>query len=147
MKILVISDSHFSDLSKIKKEDYDLIIHAGDYGLGKKALDNLEAKYVKGNCDFTGNKQLLFYYEKKKIFVTHGDLENVKFNDLKIVYKALEYRANICIFGHTHKQTVFENEGILFINPGSYPNSYVVITENGLELHKKDIVEFIDRKW
>ena len=147
MRILVISDSHFSDISKINKSEYDMIIHAGDYGFSKKKLDALGAKYVKGNCDMHGDKHLLFYYQNKKIFVSHGDLENVKFNDLKIVYKALEYRANICIFGHTHKQTVFESDNVLFINPGNYPNNYIVITETGLELYKKDGMEFIERKW
>jgi putative phosphoesterase len=147
MRILVISDSHLSDISKIKKEEYDLIIHAGDYGVSKKKLEALGAKYVKGNCDFHGDKHLLFYFKNKKIFVTHGDLENVKFTDLKLFYQALEYRANICIYGHTHKQTVIEKENILFINPGSYPNNYIVITDEGLELHKKDNVEFINRKW
>ena len=116
MRILVLSDNHFVDLSKIKKDDYDLIIHAGDYGVFRKQLENLGAKYVKGNCDFSGDKHLLFYFKNKKIFVTHGDLESVKTNDLKLFYQALEYRANICIFGHTHKQTVFEKENILFIN-------------------------------
>ena len=147
MRILVISDSHFSDISKINKSEYDMIIHAGDYGFSKKKLDALGAKYVKGNCDMYGDKHLLFYYQNKKIFVSHGDLENVKFNDLKIVYKALEYRANICIFGHTHKQTVFESDNILFINPGNYPNSYIVITETGLELHTKEGMKFLERKW
>ena len=65
----------------------------------------------------------------------------------KLFYQALEYKANICIFGHTHKQTVFEKENILFINPGNYPNNYVVITESGIELHKKDEIEIIERKW
>lgn len=147
MKILVLSDNHFTDLSKIKKEDYDLIIHAGDYGIFRRQLENLGAKYVKGNCDFSGDKHLLFYFKNKKIFVTHGDLESVKTNDLKLFYQALEYKANICIFGHTHKQTVFEKENILFINPGNYPNNYVVITESGIELHKKDEIEIIERKW
>ena len=147
MRILVISDSHIHDISKINKSEYDLIIHAGDYGVSKKKLEALGAKYVKGNCDFHGDKHLLFYYQNKKIFVTHGDLENVKFNDMKIIYQALEYRAHICIFGHTHKQTVFEKENILFINPGNYPNNFVVITENGLELHTKEETKFLERKW
>ena len=147
MRILVISDSHLNDISKINKEDYDLIIHAGDYGISKKKIELLEAKYVRGNCDFFGDKHLLFYYKNKKIFVTHGDLENVKFNDLKLFYKAVEYKADICIFGHTHKQTVFEKENIFFINPGNYPNNYIVITDDGLELYKKDSKEIIDRKW
>ena len=60
MRILVLSDNHFVDLSKIKKDDYDLIIHAGDYGVFRKQLENLGAKYVKGNCDFSGDKHLLF---------------------------------------------------------------------------------------
>ena len=147
MRILVISDSHLNDISKINKDDYDLIIHAGDYGISKKKLELLEAKYVRGNCDFFGDKHLLFYYKNKKIFVTHGDLENVKFNDLKIFYQELEYHADICIFGHTHKQTVFEKENILFINPGNYPKSYIVITEKNIELHNNDVVEIIERKW
>ena len=147
MKILVISDNHFHTLAKIGKDEYDLIIHAGDYGTSKKYLEDLNAKYVRGNCDFSGDKHLLFYYKDKKIFVSHGDLENVKFNDMKIVYKALEYKANICIFGHTHKQTYFEHEGVLFINPGNFPNNYVIIKENCIELHSNGNVEIIDRKW
>ena len=66
---------------------------------------------------------------------------------MKIFYQALEYHSNICMFGHTHKQTVFEKENILFINPGNYPNNYVVITEKGLELYTKDEMKFIERKW
>jgi predicted phosphodiesterase len=74
MRILVISDSHLSDISKIKKEEYDLIIHAGDYGVSKKKLEDLGAKYVKGNCDFHGDKHLLFYFQNKKYLLTTGIL-------------------------------------------------------------------------
>ena len=80
MKVLVLSDSHLHDISKIKKEDYDLIIHAGDYGVSKKYLEKLEAKYVKGNCDFDNvEDELIFDIEDKVVFLCHGDKYNVKY--------------------------------------------------------------------
>ena len=38
---------------------------------------------------------------------------------LKLKYKALEFGANIVLYGHTHIGKIDFKEGIWFINPGS----------------------------
>ena len=67
MKILVLSDSHYEDM-KINTA-YDCIIHCGDYGKSQKLLDSLNAFYVRGNCDFGGQKEIIKTINNKNMTV------------------------------------------------------------------------------
>ena len=49
-----------------------------------------------------------------------------------LFYKALESNANIVFFGHTHNPTYFMEKGILFLNPGFYPYSYIEIIDGDI---------------
>ncbi|MDD4200766.1 MAG: metallophosphoesterase [Eubacteriales bacterium] len=142
MKILVISDTH-DKLSKVrdiwpKLNNIDLVIHAGDFYLDAKELEqelNVPFVYVRGNCDGSysgdncdpkGGDFAVVDTPAGRILVTHGHNEGVNFSFDKLRYKALENDCFAAVFGHTHKAMVEQTEdpsasgGFLwYINPGS----------------------------
>lgn len=134
MRILVLSDNHNKEI-ELDFNLYDLVIHAGDRGIFK----NENIKYVRGNCDLTGEKEIYFSYNDKFIYVTHGDLYNVKYTYDRLVYRAMELNARLCIFGHTHNQCFFEENNIMFLNPGAYKDGfYAVVTDDFVELYNNE---------
>ncbi|OIJ10609.1 YfcE family phosphodiesterase [Anaerobacillus alkalilacustris] len=142
MKVLVISDSHgltdelFGLLDRYESE-VDLMIHCGDSEIPKKAFsayDNL--LIVGGNCDFGNDYQEEINIEKSgiNIFVSHGHCYNVKESAVKLSYRAEELGAKLVCFGHSHIAVAFQENGVVYINPGSFrlprkrmERSYVVI--------------------
>lgn len=148
MKILVLSDSHSTNLDSISFEQYDAVIHCGDYGHEKHTLLEHGVHFVCGNCDLFGPKSSIIELFGKKIWITHGDYENVKFTYDRLIYKAMEYQVDICFFGHTHQQICIEEDQILFINPGSYPSSYVIINDNEiLFYHQHNVIHKMAYRW
>ena len=147
MKILILSDSHYKDIDI--KNKYDYIFHLGDYGNSLDYLENNNIIYVKGNCDYYGDKDRIIEINNKKIFLTHGDKYRVKESYNSIYYKALSINSNIVLFGHTHYQTVFIENNILFINPGAYKDGYyVIIDDNYINLYSDDyLIKRIDYRW
>ena len=122
MKILVLSDSHFRPMEMDWKA-YDYVIHCGDFG-NQEVSDFL---FVRGNCDFKGEKTKKVKIKNKTIFITHGDLFQVKYGYDRLSYKAQEEHADLCFFGHTHRADMFMIENIVFINPGAYQDGYYAI--------------------
>lgn len=122
LKIGIISDTHNLLRKEIFSlfENVDYILHAGDIGKPTilKSLQKIAPTIaVIGNTDVSSwfpdlQKYLIIEIKGKKIFLLHNLLELnnefIKKENIKIV-----------IFGHTHKPTSYENEGILYINPGS----------------------------
>ncbi|MDE7213409.1 MAG: metallophosphoesterase [Anaeroplasmataceae bacterium] len=147
MKILVLSDSHHTLLDNLDFKRYDAIIHCGDYGNSLIPLKNHNVFFVRGNCDSYGEEHLLFELYGKKIFVTHGHKEHVKYGLDHLIYRALEKNVDVTLFGHTHEQVCFKEEGILFLNPGSYPNSYIEITEEEIKLYNNGTVKKVLYRW
>lgn len=147
MKILVLSDNHHRSLKKIHFSTYDVVVHCGDCGAETTVLEQNNVQRVAGNCDKTGQKHLIFTYEDRKIFVTHGDLENVKYSKDQLIYKAMEYGVDVCFYGHTHQQEVFIEENILFLNPGAYPDAYAEIQNEKIILFQKKQKKEIVFKW
>lgn len=149
MKILILSDSHSRRIDDINFKNYDYIFHLGDYGISKEILESNNVLYVAGNCDFTGQKDIIKDIGNKRFYITHGDKYNVKYQYNSLIYKALSLDANICLFGHTHNMTYFENDNIIFINPGAYNDGYyVVINDNTLTFYRYDsIIKKIEFKW
>lgn len=146
MKILVISDSHHFSLASIPFEKYDAILHCGDYGNSLEILKK-HAFYVQGNCDSKGEKCLRLSLFGRDIYLTHGDKEQVKYGFDRLIYRALEENVSVCIFGHTHQAVCFEEENILFLNPGAFPNSYIEITENTIYLFQNKTKKAIQFRW
>lgn len=146
MKILVLSDSH-NHFLEVNFSSYDFVIHCGDYGPSKKELIQNQVFFVRGNCDSFGPEILLKTLFSRKIMITHGSNENVKYTMNHLYFKALENHCSVCIFGHTHQQVCFEQEGILFINPGSYPDSYIEILDEKIILHQDSKIKIIHYRW
>lgn len=142
MKCLIISDSHGLDKELLEvfdrhNHEVDAIIHCGDSELPKKTFSKYEKLLiVGGNCDYDSTYETEIFYQLKpiKVFITHGHLYNVKFSADKLSYRAEELGANLVCFGHSHIATAFQENGVVYINPGSIrlPNgrserSYVII--------------------
>ncbi|MBV4446042.1 metallophosphoesterase [Clostridium tyrobutyricum] len=128
MKIGVISDTHGYNpsIKKIVKifDNPDLIIHLGD-NVGD--VDYIRKVYsgkiinVRGNCDFSTDapSERLEVIGGKRFFITHGHNYNVKYDLLRLKYRAMELKADAALFGHTHISEITCEDGIWLINPGS----------------------------
>ena len=120
---IVFSDIHgdrhsFSRLQKIT-ENTDGAFFAGDGISGLGDFTNKPFYAVKGNCDFVGEEEKIIQLEGFKILLTHGHLYGVKSGYLRLIYRAKELGCDIVIFGHTHQPLIMQEDGILFLNPGT----------------------------
>lgn len=131
MKILVISDSHNvildSQIEEIKKEgQFDLLIHCGDkYNDADKFAEKLRIARVfsvPGNCDYSiigMESTIIQEIEGKEFIITHGHLHNVKLSLNQLKAFAKKNKADVVLYGHTHKAQNEIIDNILFFNPGS----------------------------
>lgn len=99
----------------------ELILHAGDVGEG--VLDELRAiapvRAVLGNTDPSGEGDLVesieMRHEDVSIHVSHGHELGTPAPE-----KLLEaYAADVVVYGHTHKQHVFQAGDRWAVNPGA----------------------------
>lgn len=126
MKYLIVSDNH-GDRGIIERlftryqDEVDEIIHCGDSEL--PANDPLwqGVHVVTGNCDYDRGYQpwLTFQTPNDRILVTHGHLYDVRFGLHRLSLKALEEKADLVFFGHTHMLGCEKVGHTLFLNPGS----------------------------
>ena len=115
----LISDTHGLLRKEVIKNlnNCDLIIHAGDIGKFE-VIENLkrisDVEYIRGNCDKDKNiakEDKIIDVYNKRIYLIH-DISKIKI-DLK------KENIDIVIYGHSHKHNIYEEDGILYINPGS----------------------------
>ena len=145
MKILLISDTHgrtevLSALLQKHGAEIGMLCHTGD---GCRDIARYESRFphikmiaVAGNSDYSALSELEYLITLEtpvktlRVFMTHGHMYGVKRNLDSLRYAALEKKADACFFGHTHNPVVFEQDGILFMNPGSlgFPHEYNVHT-------------------
>lgn len=100
----------------------DRILHAGDV-CGDEILDELAliapVEAVFGNCDLPGDRRLREALDLAigdvTIHVQHGH----ELGRPKPVQVAASYAAQVCVFGHTHKQSIDWIDERLIINPGA----------------------------
>ncbi len=145
MRILVLSDSH-SDVYSLKTaienhREADVVIFLGDgerdfYEISSE-IGNKHLIMVKGNCDLASLQEAnrTENIAGKKIFITHGYLENVKFGDDTLIYKGQSFGADIILYGHTHIPVSKYIDGVYVFNPGSIRNGdygFIDITEKGI---------------
>jgi putative phosphoesterase len=127
MKIGVVGDTHGSPeaLQKIfaSFSDVELFFHTGDHwqdGLKIEKKMGIPVYTVKGNCDrgeMSG--ELFIELNNKKFFVTHGHQYGVKYGLDVLASRAMQLKADYCIFGHTHKPVIEKMDEIWYLNPGS----------------------------
>ena len=126
MKILILSDNHYKDLNDINYNNYDYVVHAGDYGNSLIDLELNNVIFVRGNCDSSGPIDENFEINGKKFYLTHGHYYDVKNGYERLILRGTLKNVNFVIFGHTHRPDLVLQEGIVYINPGSYQNGYYV---------------------
>jgi putative phosphoesterase len=128
MKFLILSDTHGNYPLAVRAIEQtgrvDRIIHLGDEMEDARIIEKIVGRpviKVPGNCDLdaTAPRELCKTIAHKRIFLTHGDRYNVKAGLTQLHKKALEERAQIVLFGHSHLAAIETIDGILFINPGS----------------------------
>ncbi len=150
MQILVISDTHGSRgrmeelLENVELRKSDWLIHCGDIGQDADWLRNAfprAVSIVAGNCDFGADlpRETVVEREGRKFLITHGN-RYVAGGMGYFLYRAKELECDVVLFGHTHVPLIEEEEGILFVNPGSLalprqsdgrPTYAVIRVENG----------------
>ncbi len=154
MKIGVLSDTHGNVVISEKiinnMGPVDLVLHAGDfYRDAEKLAKKVSVKIigVVGNCDspVTSPEEELIDAAGLKIYLIHGhQFEGVNLYN-SLYYKAKEVKADIVVYGHTHIASKFEQEGILFFNPGSISNprfqgpTYGILSIDGGEIEAEII--------
>ncbi len=152
MKVVIMTDSHGRTeyaVKVIENENPDKVIWTGD---GTRDADdcayafpNIEFFIVRGNCDFFDRKhqdEEIITIENKKIFITHGHEYRIKINTDLLEKKAETLGVEAVCFGHTHKETYIEKNGIKYFNPGALTDGkYGVLTikENELNFEFKKI--------
>jgi putative phosphoesterase len=100
----------------------ELILHAGDVG-GDEVLDELgliaPVLAVYGNTDAPGNSRLRESIDRTidgvTIHVSHGH-EVGSPTPARLLER---YRAQVIVYGHTHRQLVTHADGRLIVNPGA----------------------------
>ncbi|MBU5314837.1 metallophosphoesterase [Clostridium bornimense] len=130
MKIVVLSDTHgdnyciYKSLEYIKTINPDIVLHLGDntkdVEIYKRNLD-IPIENVRGNCDFSSSAENEKIIELcgKRIFITHGHFYGVKEGVQRLLYRGLELKVDIVLYGHTHISNIIFEEGIWIVNPGS----------------------------
>jgi putative phosphoesterase len=127
MKILAFSDSHH-DISglqyPIQSESPDIVIHLGDNVddalRAQKMFPDIIFHVVKGNCDFNSiDSEKTLELTNYNFFITHGHKYSVKSTFKRVVAKGIDQKADIILFGHTHKAYIQKQNGVWIINPGS----------------------------
>ena len=147
---VVLSDSHGrrGALDKIRPlfAENDYIVHLGD-GAGdmrEVTREYPEKTYVvTGNCDFTrGTEELVIRAEGHCVLCCHGHRYGVKSNLCRLAARAKELGCDIALYGHTHRASADEVEGVLCINPGSL-GAYADPSYCYLVLHKEKVTHAI----
>lgn len=128
MRILVVSDTHryqdiFYDLLA-ETDDIDYVIHCGDTEGFEDEMESMcEVPFVAvaGNndwCSYLPRERVLELCGHK-IFVTHGHNYCVSGGIGRLIDEAKDRNCDIALFGHTHRPTYCEAEGLKVMNPGS----------------------------
>jgi len=103
----------------------EMFLHLGD---GENEVDDLRALYpqkqivfVRGNCDLgsIAKGEDLITACGKRIFFTHGHTYDVKSGLAKLTNRAIDLKADIVCFGHTHSPLSARADSIYLLNPGS----------------------------
>ena len=123
----VISDTHGRLLHSVAEafDGVDLIIHAGDIGEPDilKSLDKIAPTIaVRGNMDFG---QWAHQLAAEEIIEFNQILLVVLHDVFRLKPRPGMVAPHVVISGHTHRPLQEENQGVLYVNPGSagYPKS------------------------
>lgn len=128
MRVLIVSDTHGRHVALDRALEaagqIDMFIHLGDVEGGEEYLDaaiECEKHVVRGNNDFFSDlpREEEFYIGKYRTFITHGHAYYVSLDPEYIREEGKARKADIVMFGHTHRPFFEEKDGIIVLNPGS----------------------------
>ena len=141
MKVLVFSDSHgalpFANEILRKESECETVFFLGD---GIDEAEKMRDRYpdkkfiiVKGNNDWysQADTEAYKYIDGVTIMACHGHKLNVRFALRDLLTSAQSVRANVALYGHTHKNGMYNDPvtGICAINPGALcEGKYAVLT-------------------
>jgi len=146
-RLLVISDSHgkvdrIYDSIRKHRGGFDVLFHLGDksYDMLSFLEDGFPVVLLKGNMEtpypdlsLRVEWEYIGEYENVKILATHGHRYSVHSTLIFLKKHALHLGVNLVLFGHTHEQACFEEDGITYFNPGALQHGHygIVHLENG----------------
>ena len=121
MRIGIISDTHGLLRKEVENQlkDCNLIVHCGDIGK-QEVIDKLielgKVEFIKGNVDKNidislAPKDKIIEVMNRRIYLIH----NIAELDIDLHKENID----IVMYGHSHKAKIYDEEGILYINPGS----------------------------
>ena len=127
-KLLILSDSHNS-ASAVERilhaeSDATAVVFLGD---GLRDLEDaltlhpkMKVYAVAGNCDFGALEPLdgLAAFDQVVVFYTHGHMYGVKYDLDTLADAAAARGAEVALFGHTHKPTALQKNGVFLFKPG-----------------------------
>lgn len=150
MRILIVSDTHKShknlEIVLERTGKIDMLIHLGDVEGGDDyiaALADCPTHILAGNNDFfsdlPGEEE--FFIKNHRAFITHGHYYYVGLGEERLREEAVSRGADIVMYGHTHRPSLVQEDGMTILNPGSiaYPRqigrqaSYMImeVTDSG----------------
>ena len=133
MKVLIVSDTHgrHENLIRVlrREEPVDMLIHCGDTegeeDWIRARTQCLSVPIVRGNNDFFSRlpSELELDIAGHHVFITHGHGYGISMGTERLEEEARYRKAEIVMFGHTHRPYLREAEGLWMVNPGSlsYP--------------------------
>lgn len=128
MECLVFSDTHgnypLAAAAILQAGPVDRIFHLGDEAEDAVMVERIvcqKVETVSGNCDPPGThpREICIELGNVRLLLTHGDRYRVKNGLDELRRKAVEANVDVVLYGHTHRASVDEIDGILFVNPGS----------------------------
>ena len=129
MRILVMSDSHGHPdrLRQVFEAEptanWYLFLGDGlrDFETVTGDYPDRHTMYVPGNCDLFSQMPLMREetFGTKRFFFTHGHFYDVKNGLYRLACAARERRADVVLFGHTHRPFHCVDDGLVMVNPGS----------------------------
>ena len=124
--LIVMSDSHgdktvVEEIKTHYQGTVDAIFHNGDSELPSDDSVWQGIHVVKGNCDYDSGyaDDNVVKLSGLTVAQTHGHLYHINFMWDRLIYFAQQAQADICLYGHLHRAAAWQEEGIVFINPGS----------------------------
>lgn len=128
IRVAVISDTH-NNIAKvceaIRQEQPDMIIHLGDHDRDAVAIQekfpDIPLHSVCGNCDAAAIAPVEDTIEIGPVtaFITHGHMYDVRWGTDRLVYAAMEEKAEIAMYGHTHIPEHAMVGNVTVLNPGT----------------------------
>ena len=129
MRILVMSDCHGSrravETVLSRHDDINNVFYLGDgvedFLKATEFFKNKNYYIVSGNCDW--NSMYSDYGEMVldgvRVIYTHGHRYDVKYGAEKLYETAVNTKAQLVLYGHTHIAESTYRDGVYLINPGA----------------------------